>query len=605
MIHREFLDLLNEKYQNNEIIDEKTIDSIKRMLAKKYRLSSFPPNYEIYLKLNEKEKKKYAHLLKFLRRKPTRTESGVAPVALMTKPFPCPHGKCIVCPGGVDSVFGDVPQSYTGREPATLRAIRNDYDPYLQVFNRLEQYAINNHNFQKVEVIVMGGTFLSFPEDYQYNFIKEIYCALNDFSKLFLDSKNQLREKKFKDFFELNLDDEELRLRKVKEKILNLKKENQVMNLERAQRLNEKSRVKAVALCIETRPDFCKEKHIDSMLSYGTTRVEIGVQSIFDDVLKKINRGHTVKDVIEATRLAKDSFLKVTYHMMLGLPGSNYDRDLKSFKTIFEDENFRPDALKIYPTEIIKGTKLYEMWKNKEYDELDLEKTINLLIKIKQVIPKYCRIMRIQRDIPSNVVDGGIKVTNLRQIVDDVLDRLVKIQENEAFEELKSLKFKIDDEIKEMIKEKKLHTCNCIRCREISRRNIDIKNIKIDFERIDYKASKGKEIFLQLVEKNSDSLIGFARIRQPYKPFRPEISFDSIGIRQLHVYGESLKIGEKNETSFQHKGFGKMLMKEAERIAKEEFQAKNILVISGVGVREYYRKLGYRLKGAYMIKGLR
>ncbi|MEM4396430.1 MAG: tRNA uridine(34) 5-carboxymethylaminomethyl modification radical SAM/GNAT enzyme Elp3 [Candidatus Woesearchaeota archaeon] len=604
MIYREFLELLNQEYQKNKNIDEITIDKIKRTLARKYKLSSFPTNYELYLKLNEKEKKEFSHLLKFLKRKPTRTESGVAPVAVMSYPFPCPHGKCITCPGGVGSSFGDVPQSYTGKEPATMRAIRNNYDPYLQVFNRLEQYAINNHNFQKVEVIVMGGTFLSFPTEYQYNFIKDIYNALNDFSKEFFENNNKIKEKKFKKFFELDTNDEEERLNKVKEKILTLKKSNQ-NQLELAKKLNEKAKVKAVALCIETRPDYCKKDHINKMLEYGATRVEIGVQSVFDDVLEKMNRGHNVKDVIEATRLAKDSFFKVTYHMMLGLPNSNYKRDLEAFKILFEDENFKPDALKIYPTEIIKGTKLYEMWKNKEYEELDLEKTINLLIKIKQIIPKYCRIMRIQRDIPSNVVDGGIKVTNLRQIVDSTLEKLLEIQDKGNFEELKNLKFKIDNEIQELIKHKELHSCNCIRCREISRRKIDYKNMKIEFERIDYNASKGKETFLQLVEKNSDSLIGFVRLRQPHKPFREEISLDSIGIRQLHVYGESLKLGEKNETSFQHKGFGKMLMNEAERIAKEEFQAKNIVIISGVGVREYYRRLGYKLKGAYMVKNLK
>ncbi|MEM4500064.1 MAG: tRNA uridine(34) 5-carboxymethylaminomethyl modification radical SAM/GNAT enzyme Elp3 [Candidatus Woesearchaeota archaeon] len=594
----EFLDRLQKIYLEKGTLDNEIIEKIKRELAKKYQLNEFPPNYEIWLSLSEKERKKYSNILKFLKRKPTRTESGVTPVAVMTEPFPCPHGRCIMCPGGKDSVFGDVPQSYTGKEPATSRAIRNKFDPYLQVFNRLQQYAINLHNFQKVEVIVMGGTFLSYPENYQEEFIKNIYKALNDFSDLFITKKNSLNEKKFIEFFEMQTKKE---TNSLTEKILSLKNKNQTSLVEEQKR-NEKSRIRCVALCIETRPDFCLKEHINKMLNYGTTRVEIGVQALDDEILKIIERGHDVKTVIKATQLAKDSFLKVTYHMMLGLPGSSYEKDLNMFKKLFDDENFRPDALKIYPCEVIKGTKLYEMWRSGKYNALELDKTIDLLIRIKQIIPKYCRIMRIQRDIPSNVIDAGIKVTNLRQILNNTINELLEIQETENWHKLKDININLSNELLEMLKNKKLKRCECIRCREISRRKIDPKNIKIEFNQIRYKASKGEEIFLELVEKNTDSLIGFARIRKPYAPFRPEIDNDTLGIRQLHVYGESLNISEKSEKSFQHRGFGRSLVMEAERIAKEEFQAKKMCIISGVGVREYYRKIGYSKQGVYMVK---
>ncbi len=625
------VDELNKYFKEHGIAYENELDEIKREFVRRYHLKKFPANYEILVSLTDDERKKYNSVLGLLQTKPNRTLSGVAPLAVMTYPFPCPHGKCITCPGGPKSEFGDVPQSYTGREPAAMRAIRNNYDPYLQVFNRLQQYALLNHNFQKVEIIVMGGTFMSFAEKYKYEFVYYLYKALNDFSDYFFTP--EFNFSKLIDFFELNQEMSEEREKRVKLKILKLKYSNFVSFsqsenkakeklrelLKKEQEKNERANVRAVAFCVETRPDYCFEEHINEMLDFGVTRVEIGVQSVFDDVLEAMNRGHTVEDVVRATQLAKDSFLKVTYHIMPGLPGSNIEKDYEVFRILFSDERFKPDALKIYPTLVIRGTKLWDLWKTGKYKALTLDETIDLLVKVKQIIPEYCRIMRIQRDIPSDIPDAGIKVSNLRQLVHEKLNKALKLQEelkngmdeSEVKRRLNELHLDIFD----LVKNQKLHDCNCIRCREFSRKIKTLKdNHKLDpdeniepeveFRYIYYDASKGKEVFIQLVDPRFNALVGFVRLRKPYLPFRPEIknSEDSVGIRELHVYGTSMPL----ETSgkLQHHGYGKMLMKEAERIARKEFNAKKIFVISGIGVKEYYYKMGYQKDGVYVSKEL-
>jgi len=555
-----------------EIIEKKLqkkddVDRLKKDISKSFKLNRMLTNIRILCYADSKELKAIRNILIT---KPFRSISGVTPIAIMTKPINCPHGKCIYCPGGLKSYFGDVPQSYTGREPAALRALRADYDPYVQVFNRIEQYIVTAHNPEKVELIIMGGTFPSFSLEYQNDFITNAFKAMNDFSELFY-KRDGFDFERFKEFFELPADVKNPeRTERIKNKIFDLKNKNKI-SLEKEQKRNENSKIKCVALCIETRPDYSLEPHVKQMLKLGTTRVEIGVQTIYDFILKKIKRGNSVEDIVRATQILKDSFLKVGYHMMLGLPGSNNELDVQMFKTIFYDQRFRPDALKIYPTMVLKGTELYNYWKNGSFKPLSTQSACELVIKIKEFVPDYCRIMRIQRDIPTKFTDAGVSITNFRQYVNNRMKTLNK-------------------------------KCRCIRCREPRGKMIDFESIKL--KRFDYEASNSNEIFLSFEDQKNDLLIAFLRLRIPYKPFLKFIDKKTAGIREVHVYGTAVPIGEKSylENQLQHRGFGKELVREAERIAKEEFSMKKILVISGIGVREYYRKLGYKKFHYYMMK---
>ena len=474
-------------------------------------------------------------------KKPVRTISGIVPIAIMTKPFPCP-GKCIYCPGGLPM---NTPKSYMPDSPVVMRAAPLNYDPYLQVKTRIEHYLIMNHEVSKIELIIMGGTFTALPLDYQYWFIGNALKACNDYPVWTSSSEN--------------------------------------VDIEYEMKRNEIAKIRVIALTIETRPDFAMEKHINIMLSYGATRVEIGVQSIYDDILEKIKRGHSVKEVIKSTQLLKDAAYKVCYHLMPGLPGSDPDRDFEMFKQVFEDSNFRPDCLKIYPTFVIPGTELYEMWKRGEYKSYDLDTWVELLVKIMSIIPRWVRIMRFGRDIPLHWVVDGPKIGNLRQVV---LDELLK----------RGLK------------------CVEIRCREIGHKILEkgdvIKPRKLKINRIDYDASHGHEIFLEIID-DEDNLYGLLRLRIPSEhAHRPEIRIGKCAlIRELHVYGPQVPVGKevKELVWWQHRGIGKALLAEAERIAFEEFNAYRLFVISGIGVREYYRSLGYRkYPGSfYMYKNLK
>lgn len=558
---KEFYTELSKGLRNVKSMDEFSL--LKNKLLRKYKLEHQPSYIQILTNINPSLFSK----LKFIQTKPTRTISGVAPVAIMTKPYACPHGKCTYCPGGIKSYFGSVPQSYTGHEPASMRAKRNFYDPYLQVFNRLEQYALLNHSFDKVELIIMGGTFLSMPLNYQNDFALYSFKAMNDFSSIFFKN-NEFDFIKFKEFFELPADvhdkDRVLRLQK---KILTLKKDS---NIEKEHLRNEKSNVRCVTLALETRPDYCRKQHINNALSYGATRMELGVQSLKDSILKKVNRGHGIKEAIESTQMLKDSFFKVGYHIMPGLPGSTRDSDIAMFDELFSNESFKPDALKIYPCMVMQGTKIYDLYKKNQFKPLSTEAALDIIADAKRYIPKYCRIMRIQRDIPTKITSAGVGMTNFRQQLDSILKQ-------------RGIK------------------CRCIRCREPKNINVSLKDVKLLKQ--EYQASKGKEFFISAEDTKQDLLLGFCRLRQPYKPFRKEITPDSAGIRELHVYGSAVGIGSSSD-SIQHKGIGSMLMAEAERIAIEKLGAKKLLVISGIGARQYFYHLGYKKDGVYASKKL-
>ncbi len=537
------------------------LSRLKIKLCSKHGVKKIPTDIEILLHASEEELKEIK-----LVTKPTRTISGVAPVALMTAPMSCPHGKCTFCPGGPNSVFGDVPQSYTGKEPSTMRGIRASFDPYLMVFSRLEQYTVTNHNFDKVEVIVQGGTFPSAHESYQENFMMHSFKAMNDFSEMFFPN-GSLDFVKFKDFFELPGDiRNNERAERLRKKILQLKDKG-ATTLEREQQRNETAKSRCVALCIETKPDFSKEEHIDEMLKLGTTRVELGVQTLHDEILTKVNRGHLMADTYEAVQLLKDSFLKVGFHLMPGLPGSSREMDIDVFKQTFENPDLKPDNLKIYPCLVMPGTELYDDWKKGLFTPITTAQAADIIVEGKRFIPEYCRVMRVQRDIPTYVTSAGVDRTNLRQYV-------------------------------EQLKSEKNVICRCIRCREPMKKEVDIGNVKI--KRTSYDSSGGTEIFISAEDLKNDLLLGFCRLRIPFRPFRKEITLDSAGVRELHVFGPAA--GLKMPGTVQHRGFGKALLAEAESIAKNEFKKKKLIVISGIGAREYYLKLGYERNGAYMSK---
>ena len=494
---------------------------IKKICAK-YELDRIPKNHEILARVSGSD---FEKLQKVLLKKPIKTASGVAVIALMPKPYACPHGRCSYCPGGIEF---NTPNSYTGNEPSTINAIENHYDPKTQITTKLKKLLAYGHDASKLELVIVGGTFLFMPKDYQENFIKSCYDALNGF-----DSNN----------------------------------------LQEAKQANEQAEIRNVGFTLETKPDYCKQKHVDSMLDYGVTRVEIGVQSLQERVYEIVNRGHTYTDVVESFQIAKDAGYKIVAHMMPGLPTMTPDGDIADFKKLFEDSELKPDMLKIYPSLILQNTPMFDDYQKGDYIPYSDEDMMKVLTEVKKIVPRWVRIMRVQREISPGEIIAGPKSGNLRQLV------------------IQNLK-------------KQGFSCKCIRCREAGLSNKQASIDELNLNRQDYESSLGQESFLSY-EDTSDSIYGFLRLRNPSQmAHRPEITSNSCIVRELHVYGKSLKIGERQDDGIQHSGLGKNLMLEAENIAKEDYDAKKLLVISAVGTREYYKKLGYSLNGPYMAKEL-
>ncbi len=506
----------------------KDISSLIRSSSSKYNLSKIPKFYDILKYLPPD-----SNIRKTMMVKPIKTASGVLVITVMAKPYDCPHGKCIYCPGGKEL---DIPLSYTGKEPVTRLAQKLNFDPRYQIITKLEQECSRGHNISKVELVIVGGTFPFMPEDYQRNFIKECFDALNDIES------NTLQE---------------------------------------AQKLNELNNIRCVGFTVETKPDYCKEKHIDLMLDLGITRVEIGVQTLSEKVYKNINRGHTIQDVYDSFQIAKDSGYKIVAHMMPGLPGSNPEKDLEDFKKLFEDTRLKPDMLKIYPTLLLRDTGLAKLYEKGIYKPYPDEVFTDLLLQIKKIVPPWVRIMRIQREIESEDILYGYKSSNIRQI------------------------------LQQKLTEQGLQ-CNCIRCREVGIKKLtNYEKIKITTKRTDYASSNGKEIFLSLEDDENNILFGFLRLRKLARPYRTELreknGSPSAIVRELHVFGQLVDIGRKNDfliSSSQHKGYGSKLLEIAENIVKNEFGFNTISIISAIGTREYYKKFGYLLNGPYVSKEL-
>lgn len=543
-------------------LPQEKLNKLKREIAIKYSINDVPSNIEI---LMNTEKEELGLFKAKLLSKPTRTLSGVAPLAIMTLPWGCAHGKCVFCPGGPNSYFGNVPQSYTGHEPSTMRAIRANYDPYVIVFARLEQYLVTGHTPEKADVIVQGGTFPAMPVELQNEIVRDIFKAMNDFSdEFFVDG--ELDFEKFKDFFELPGDVyDKIRSDNIKAKTLNLKNDN-IKDLEYEKNRNENAKIRCIGLTIETKPDWGLLEHGNLMLEQGCTRVELGIQSLSDDVLKLTHRGHGLQESIDSSRILKDLGFKLNYHFMLGLPGTTHEKELEELKQLFTDSCFKPDMLKVYPTMVSKGTALYAWWKIGKYKPIDADSAAEIISEFKRSVPKWCRIMRVQRDIPPKVMEAGPMMSNLRQLVEQKC---------------------IEKGIK----------CNCIRCREVER-NGKAENPELTVT--EYESSGGKEFFIAVEDLKNNVLIGFNRLRFPSQSLRPEITDKSGIIREIHVYGESAPIGKPG--NYQHKGYGKLMMKKAEEICRENGKNK-LLVIAGVGVRQYFKQqLEYVQDGPYVSK---
>lgn len=499
----------------------------KRKIAKKFGIDQLT-NVDLlkaYHKLSEKEKSNIEardFLENLLKTKQMRSLSGVAVISVLTKPYPCP-GRCLYCP-----TEKGMPKSYLSNEPAVMRAISNQFDPYKQFANRLHQLDVQGHPTDKIELIVIGGTWSFLPKKYREWYIKRCFEAANG---------------------------------------------KKSRNLETAQKINEKVKNRIIGITVETRPDYIDEKEVLLLRKLGVTRIELGVQSTYDDVLKYNLRGTTIKDIVNATKLLKDAGLKICYHIMPNLPGSDIKKDKKTFEELFSNASFQPDLLKIYSCAVLKQAPLYKLWEAGKYKPYTEKQLIKLLLDIKKVIPYYCRIQRLTRDIPSaSIVTGPAKISNMRQIL-----------ENKSKEEN--------------------WKCKCIRCREVGKYYNPTEELFLF--RQDYDASGGKEIFLSFESKNQERLYSLLRLRIPSfaksKDNYIKILNNSAIIRELHTYGQLHPL-KHSAISPQHKGLGKKLIDEAEKIAKKEFGLTNMAIISGVGAREYYKKFGYKLKDTYMVK---
>ncbi|XP_029452040.1 elongator complex protein 3 isoform X1 [Rhinatrema bivittatum] len=509
------------------------LNKLKTKTSAKYGLSAQPRLVDIIAAVPPQHRKV---LVPKLKAKPIRTASGIAVVAVMCKPHRCPHinftgNICVYCPGGPDSDFEYSTQSYTGYEPTSMRAIRARYDPFLQTRHRVEQLKQLGHSVDKVEFIVMGGTFMALSEDYRDYFIRSLHDALSGHTS---------------------------------------------NNVTEAVKYSERSNTKCVGITIETRPDYCLKRHLSDMLSYGCTRLEIGVQSVYEDVARDTNRGHTVRAVCESFHLSKDAGFKVVAHMMPDLPNVGLERDIEQFIEFFENPAFRPDGMKLYPTLVIRGTGLYELWKSGRYKSYSPSTLVDLVARILALVPPWTRVYRVQRDIPMPLVSSGVEHGNLREL---------------ALARMKDLGTE----------------CRDVRTREVGIQEIHhkVRPYQVELIRRDYVANGGWETFLSYEDPEQDILIGLLRLRKcSEESFRAELKGGVSIVRELHVYGSVVPVSSRDPSKFQHQGFGMLLMEEAERIAREEHGSWKIAVISGVGTRNYYRKIGYELEGPYMVKRL-
>lgn len=518
-------------------------------------------------------------IISAIQMKPMRTQSGVAPVTVLTKPFPCP-GQCIFCPNDVR-----MPKSYLANEPGAQRAERNKFDPYLQTYNRLLAFQAIGHNVEKVELLILGGTWSFYPEFYQIWFIKRCFDAMNDFPHR---DKRKEAEKIAKNIFA------EYQENKKNKKIDNSKTYNERVSeiaggniqgffeaherasweeLEKAQKVNEAAYSRNVGLVLETRPDCITETEVIKIRRFGATKVQIGIQSLRDSIMKKNKRGHGQKDSQKAIRLLRLAGFKIHGHWMPNLSGATPKSDIADYKKLWTPE-YSPDELKIYPTSIIAGTELYILWKQKKYRPYTYDELLKVLVNTIPQTPRYARLSRIIRDFPSTDIVEGNKLTNFRQI---------------AEKEIAASGKKLQD----------------IRSREIKNTEIQEKDLKSEI--IKYKTSDSTEYFLSYKTKNTDKIAAFLRLSIPKKSasmnnFIHELRGCAM-IREVHVYGHVVGLGKKDFGKAQHLGLGTRLTELACNIAKKN-GFKKLAVISAIGTRDYYRKRKFHDTGLYLIRNL-
>ncbi|MBL7156323.1 MAG: tRNA uridine(34) 5-carboxymethylaminomethyl modification radical SAM/GNAT enzyme Elp3 [Candidatus Pacebacteria bacterium] len=530
-----------------DIKNQKSLSKLKRKFSKQFK-TSLSSNIDLlktyHILVQNKSIKKSVKIEKALITRPIRSLSGIVNISVLTKPAPCP-GKCAFCP--IEKGF---PKSYLAGEPAADRAATLNFDPYLQTQSRLKMLKDQGHPTDKIELRIIGGTWSYYSKQYQTWFITRCFEACNA----------ELRGSKRR---------------------TTLKKE---------QKKNEKVKNRIVGLSIETRPDFITKKEIIRLRKLGVTLVEMGIQTVFDDILKKNKTKLTTRKIAESTKLLKNAGFKILYQIMPNLPGSTIKKDLKLFKILFNDIRFKPDWIKIYPCLICKNTQLYKWWKQGQYKPYTKKQLIKLLIEIKKTLPFWTRLTRLFRDIPAQKIIAGCKTSNLREVV---------------YKEMKGKNIQ----------------CKCIRCREV-RQKYNSKEKPYLF-REDYNASEGKEIFLSFENKKRTKLFSLLRLRIPShhknsSHYGFAVLQNASIIREIQTFGQQLGIRGRisccacgrDPTSYapdkyvQHKGLGRKLIKKAEEITKKEFCLNKIAVISGIGAREYYRKHGYKLKNTYMVKKL-
>lgn len=586
------ISLLQELEQN---LDKSMADLLR--LIKKYQKAdgthwSYAEIIEEYKKLaGTNGLKKYnPKLVEKILMKPVRTISGVAPVTVLTKPYPCP-GKCIFCPNDLR-----MPKSYLASEPGAQRAEKNYFDPYLQTTNRLEALFAMGHQIDKIELIILGGTWTAYPETYQIWFVKECFRALNDFQTkndtALIIKKYQNFQKKFKEtekkwqtktFLSTDATENQANFAKLQiagENISDtynqlvtkyyLAPENALgvfdyqkaewSELEAEQIKNETAPSRSVGLVIETRPDEITKKSVKNIRRLGATKVQLGIQSLDDEILRKNKRGHGVKEVRKAFALLRQAGFKLHIHFMANLYGGSVAKDKRDFKKLFSDLDFKPDELKIYPCSLIETAELMSYYKKGLWQPYTHEQLLEITAFTLTHTPAYCRITRMIRDIPSQDIVVGNTKSNFRQIAENYVNKT---------------KQKMQD----------------IRSREIRSTVFDPKEVKLKIT--NYKTSVSQEKFLQFVY--GDKILAFLRLSLPLLKKNDVIEeLNGVAmIREIHVYGRSLSIGQRGEAKAQHFGFGKKLILKAVTLSKKAGY-KKLAVISAIGTKEYYRKRGFK-----------
>ena len=624
----DFFPLVKAIYDKIPNVTADEIKDMQRSFAKEKKMKDLPSKSQIlqsYFKAIEDWKlEKNQNFEMLLRKRAIRSLSWIVPVQVLTKPWPCP-GQCIFCPNDPW-----MPKSYIKSEPGAMRAWLNQFDPLKQVYNRLQSLTTTGHQTDKIEMIILWWSRDAYPMDYKIDFVKQLYDACNTFSELKIvqwggSSLSSLVEGKEEDS-------------KYHFEILNLDKIKYSGSLEEAIKRNETAKNRIIWLTVETRPDLVSHDNCKFWRELGVTRVEMWIQSTNDEILKLNKRGHSVQKIKDAIYIMRQYGLKISVHLMPWLYGSDYEKDIQSFRDVYSDPAFQPDEIKFYPTSVIPNTVLYELYKEWKYTPITIQQ---ILWEIREtflnIIPPYTRIKRLIRDIPATEIVAGSNITNLSQMAHESLlremrdsykwDKSIDVEkfykrlygnyklywdEGEYFSNIESKLSVFTDGglwwaeiiwVEPDLKSFRNFVCLDTRSREVRNR---IEKKKLEFLNLVlrwYKSSAGQECFISF-EDELGYLYGFTRLLLPGNDNVVEIKWLekwTAIIRELHVYGELQKIWEKTSQWTQHTWLWRRLLSFAERVSRS-FSYKQFSVISWVWVREYYRNLWFELKWTYMSK---